>query len=311
MKIGQGGYGKIYRPYPIQCDHTKNLISRQDYIGKITNTEDISSSKMEDIQKNRKKIDQHNEFTIPYLGSCPKTPQNRKNPVWQWNKFNIQYLYQYGGTSLQNIDNSLNLLEMIYKLCIHISKMNKLGYYHLDIKDENILYSPKHKKLFLIDFDLSLHYSDIYKIFYTDYEFENVIYYIWPPEVNFGLNFHKKRLKPLTHIPGDLMFLIDSDIFTRKDLLAHINKYILSKSYQNLLLEPKKYDFSKIDIYSIGILLKIMIKNPNKSLENLILKTIESIPENRIDWDAFLNEFKKIIINQKFPIKSIKKPYTI
>lgn len=37
MKIGEGSYGKVYRPYPIHCSKTKDLVPEENYIGKIAN----------------------------------------------------------------------------------------------------------------------------------------------------------------------------------------------------------------------------------------------------------------------------------
>lgn len=311
MKIGQGGYGKIYKPYPIQCQSTKYLIPKQDYIGKISHTSDISKSKMNRIQKDRKIIDQNNDFTLSYLGYCQKNLLNKSNHIWRKNKFNIEYLYKYGGITL-DIDKCDYFLENLFDLCKNIAMMNQKGYSHLDIKDENILCLPDSGKLYLIDFDLSLPTKDIYKVFYQEQEYEDTIYYVWPPEINFGLNFRGVRLKPLKKIPNELKFLIESNAFTKKELLIHINEYINSSSYSKFLNGNNPYDFSKTDIYSIGILLKTLIKNPKSNLKKLIDQTIEPIPEQRISWDDFLKQFKKIIYKKvvKNPIL-IKKSFTV
>lgn len=315
MKIGQGGYGKIYRPYPIQCQSTKYLIPKQDYIGKISHTSDISKSKMNKIQTFRKKIDPQNNFTLSYLGFCQKNNSNKTKLIWQKNKFNIEYLFKYGGITL-DIDQCDNFLENLYELCIDIAIMNQNGYSHLDIKDENILCLPDSGKLYLIDFDLSLPTKDIYKVFYQEQEYEDTIYYVWPPEINFGLNFRGKRLKPYKRVPSQLKFLIDSNVFTKNDLLEHINAYINSTSYSEFYdgnsVYKSTYDFSKTDIYSIGILLKTLIKNPKSNLKKLIDQTIEPIPEQRISWFEFLEQFKKIIYKkvEKNPIL-IKKSFTV
>jgi serine/threonine protein kinase len=292
MKIGSGSSGNVYRPYPIQCSNIKNLIPARDYVGKVASKQNLSIEDVLEAEKMRKEIDPENKFTIPYLGCCQSNPENQHSPLWQRGKYNIQYVYSFGGKKLK-ISENLPTLEQMFNFAKNLAKMNKAGYSHLDIKEDNILINGN-GDLVLIDFDRCLAHKDIYHQFFREKLFLNIAYYAWPPEINFCLNKAGKYVKSVEEAPLEFEYLWKSGVFTKSKIVKRINKYLASKDYYNLMLKIKPIDYEKIDMYSFGIMLKFLYENPSPEFAKLIRKAIEPVPSLRIDWDSFLNEFEKI-----------------
>lgn len=291
MIIGSGSSGKVYKPYPIDCKNIGFLQPKDNYVGKISNTDNLSLEQVNEIEKIRKKIDPKSKFTLPYLGCCHRCTINEDNEVWENGTYDIQYIYSYGGERIKHTGEEISL-KKLFRFAKQISKMNQLGYSHLDIKEANVLI--KEAKLFLIDFDLCIPSEEIYQKFFTEKMFENIYYYIWPPEINFGLNKCGKYMKSLEKVPLEFEYMWTTGVFSESRVLKRINRYLGSKDYHQLLLKVKQ-DYAKVDIYSFGMLMKFLLIKPSKEIKALIHKAIEPIPSLRIDWETFLSEFSLIL----------------
>lgn len=295
MKIGSGSYGDVYRPYPIEDSNTFIHKPVENYVGKITHTDNISKEEQEHIEKIRKMIDPKCEFTTPYVGYAPRTRKNYKKEIWEKGKYNIQYIFPYVGKSLFEED-LISLLDSFLILCANIAKIYAKGYVHLDIKSENILIGgPSLTTLFLIDWDFITPCSEIFDKFYTKRYYTNKIYYVWPPEINFGLNQFGKKIIPLSIVPSEFNFLVESEVFTESELLDHINTFLNSEEYSEILRNPQNVDIGKIDIYSCGMVLKIKLNNPSPGFQELIENAIHPIPSKRYTWYKFIKKFKELL----------------
>jgi len=297
MKIGKGGYGTVYRPYPVPCSKTKDLIPDQNYIGKITNKHKLPLKSIQEIQKTRAKIDPRKQFTLPFEGYCQKDASNNKLPYWETN-YNIEYIYPYGGRTLSNVKPKTVVQKWIlfcnlFKLFEKIAHMNK-SLYHLDLKGENVLVKDS-GELLLIDFDLSLSVDDFVARFKNG-EYRNVVYWAWPPEVNYYLNKKDAVVDP-TRVVNDLRYLINGCGFTPQQVLDNYNSFVKSNDY-NDMVNKKKGDFSKVDIYSAGILMRQMgLFGFDKSVDQLIDWATNPIPSKRATWTEFLRMQKQILTN--------------
>lgn len=298
--IGKGGYGKVYRPPPIQCQTTKRLRPpKSAYIGKMANTASSPETTIHNVQKARRQIDKAAVFTTPYLGSCKRTQSNATAKQWQKGRFNIEYIYPYGGRPLSTMplkttNQKWLLFCSLFRLSYQIGKMNRQGFFHFDIKADNILYQEDGCRLTLIDFDLSMPKEKVFPKFHDKKSFKDVVYFVWPPEINFGLNASKQPPLRLSKIPYSLRFMVDQGYFTEKQLLDHLNRFLMSKDSADLW-NDQKIDLSKTDLFSVGMLMRFLLYGFNKDVDALINMAIEPVPSKRATWSTFIREYKRII----------------
>lgn len=254
--------------------------------------------KVKDVQKTRHKIDPGKKFTVPLEGYCQKDVSNHKSYHWGSNN-NIQYIYPYGGKTLSNVKpRTVNqkwiLFCNLFKLFEKIAEMNKL-LYHLDLKSQNILVKDN-GELLLIDFDLSLSVDDFVTCF-RDGKYRDVVYWACPPEVNYYLNKKDPHglLDPI-YLVDDLSYLIKSCRFTPQQVVDMYNTFVNSNDYKDMV--KKKGDFSKVDIYSAGILMREMgLFGFDKSVDQLIDWMINPVPSKRATWKELLKTQQKILTN--------------
>lgn len=299
--IGKGGYGKVYRPPPITCSATMRLKPpKTNYIGKVANTATSPEEKIKSVQKERRQIDKQGLFTTPYLGACRRKPENMSAKQWQNGRFNIEYIYPYGGKPLSDmpiktVNDKWKLFCCMFKLAYQVGKMNRKGYYHFDIKADNVLFQEEGCRLVLIDFDLSMPKERVLEVFSKEKGFANVVYFVWPPEINLGLNPKKQPPIRLSTIPAGLQFMVEQKYFTAKELLDHLNRFLMSKDYADIW-KTKEADITKTDLFSIGMLMKFFLYGFNKDVDALIRSAIEPVPSQRTTWAKFLKEYKTIIL---------------
>lgn len=293
--IGEGGYGKVYRPYPVECDNTKTLVPKSNYIGKLVNTSNLTLQEAKKAQRRRKTADPTNTITIPLVGYCHRDLSNVTNPAWENNKYNLELIYPFAGREFISIESKKRLLCGFYIFFKRIADMNKKGLYHLDIKSENILKNKKND-IVLIDMDLSLCKNDMVKHLLQKKTFRDVVYYVWPPEINYYVNSTKVR-KPISSIPSSYSFIVNSGQFTKTELLDLINRFLTSSDYQKLREGDMAWDVTTSDLYGVGMLLKMHMSGVIPELDALIRDTIEPIPSLRINWDEFLKRYRAILVN--------------
>ncbi len=258
--IGEGTYGKVYRP-PLSCND--KMIKNS--IGKVFSDKKDYETELKIIKK-IKDINVNNIFSIPFYESCPK---------------NLQLIYKDGGMDLYDFisDNSRkhfkHILEKMKYICLGIKYLIQNEYVHQDIKLENLVYNSK--KLYLIDFGLLTHFKDIQKnISFLKYD-----YIIFPPEYK-RFVYHDK------FVP---YFLKN---FNNSTILGFIKKIYPTWKDD---LKIKNYEIypDKIDIYSLGIVLTILYKwhgKQNSKIEELIKGMICFDPKKRWNIDRVISWFK-------------------
>lgn len=292
--LGKGGYGTVYRPFPIECARTKKLRPKKRYVGKMVNTSMISLQTVQRIQKLRQAIDKDQHFTVPFVGYCPKDLSNALHPAWGGTKYNMELIYPFAGREFIRTETKQRLLCGFYLLFRRIADMNQAGLYHLDIKAENIL-KKDNDGYVLIDFDLCVPHDRMTDYFLHRKTFMGVVYYIWPPELNFFVN-SLHPWKPVQAIPSGLQSLTQTNTFSKTDVISHVNRFLHSADYANLLHGKQTWDPSTSDLYSVGILLRMHMWKFSPDLDQLIIRTIEPIPSRRIRWDEFLTIYRDIVV---------------
>lgn len=295
MFIGKGGYGTVYRPPPIVCAKSNvNKTQAGKYVGKFTST---SLGEVKALQLKRIRIDSKNTFTVPLVGICKKTLKNKDHPFWQGNKYSLQLIYPYAGKELTSLvlPNDVDKWKFFcgfYSLAEFISRMNLMGYYHLDIKEANILFINSVFRL--IDFDLCLTRDEIHRVYMDDKKFFNVIYTYWPPEVNFVMN-KKEVVHNMSAVPKCLQRLVNG-YFTKTEILDRLNGFFSSDDYVRLQKDPSKIDYQKIDLYAVGLVMRKRLYGFNKQIDALLDRATDFLPSRRYTWPAFLAAYKKILI---------------
>ena len=180
--IGQGTYGCVYKP-DIECKesmkHKTN--SNMEYISKIQDNNNFSKREIE-IGKMIKNIKYYDNYFAPIVSSCPINYDNiDKNLLKSCKPYNsdkrskegfisckIRYVGKYSlGESLekllsndrgikQKMDQYIRQLADIHiYLLDSISKLNKNGILHMDLKENNIMFDVKKKLPIIIDYGLS------------------------------------------------------------------------------------------------------------------------------------------------------------
>jgi hypothetical protein len=188
-----------------------------------------------------------------------------------------QLIYENAGKTFKDFPyyqlNYKSLLKMLKSFFIYFEHYVKAGKIHNDINSGNIMI--KNNKILLIDFGLEKDRKTIFDSKYN--KFFNHKYYFYPPEyrlcylkehintkanVNFGFNNLKDLMNPVN---GNF------DIMSKQYILDEIGD----------LLNNFSTDYSKIDVFSIGV--------------NLYLIRDKIIFGNTKDYDDFNYLIKKMI----------------
>jgi serine/threonine protein kinase len=250
------------------------------------------------LQAKRIRIDSKNIFTIPLVGICKKTLHNKHHPFWQGNKYSLQLIYPYAGREftklkLPNDVDKWKFFCGFYSFVEFISRMNMMGFYHLDIKEANILFINNFFKL--IDFDLCLNKDEVYQTYTYEQKFVYTIYMYWPPEVNFIMN-EPETIHRMFILPKKLEKLYTNRYFSKNAVLKNLNAFFSSEDYAELRHDPSKIDYTKIDLYSVGLIMRRKLYGFNKDIDALLDRATEFIPSKRYNWPSFLAAYKKILI---------------
>ena len=205
--ISSGGFGDVYRP-PIPCKDTKShKFINQDYVGKLFESRGSGKEEFEIFTK-FKTVDPHNLFTISPVFGCDivlsskdleylkKSVKAIDKDLMDNRKERRQYSYQiilpFGGNSFYNFITMMRKIDIMYLinpmlyLTYKIAQMNKNSWYHLDIKNENILFNKDKGLLYLIDFGwMSKNLNDLLPIFVErgSQKKSKSLDYVYTPEI--------------------------------------------------------------------------------------------------------------------------------
>jgi serine/threonine protein kinase len=246
---------------------------------------------------------------------------NIKNIINKNKYYNYEYLNIYEITMikadislldyLKNSNNTImfknNFKKQFLKLLDGIKKLHDYDFVHLDLKETNILVS--NDNLYLIDFGFSDYtynifyskYIDIFGSTYIYFPFETkIIYNVYKTFNNYELTTIKEILEYMNEADFiDLYFynyynIIEEYNNQEKDIfISTIKDFINELIYKNNILNNNKLDFklcmkyifekmiTKIDIYSIGIILYNLSKYLPESTKQILPKLIDISPYNR------------------------------
>jgi len=252
-------------------------------VGKVFSSEEEARDEFQSQKMIIEEIDPLNEFTAKLIQKCVVDEFKRSDEVYkcpyEFVKHPVQVIYKYGGLSydhiMKNNKPSIVLFKKLLKgleaVFIGVLKMHEKGFVHQDIKPHNILYSNRHKHAILIDFGITKKIDDIY-IKSNDYILKHDYPY-FPPE--FKLKFVARKGKFLEFKTQVLRNFGTSALKEIKDVLieAGVNfNEDLKHTYQH----NEKYT-TKIDSYSLGIVLAILLKWMQLPKDCTLLKKLHSL----------------------------------
>lgn len=300
--LGKGTYGEVYRPFPIECNETKRLQPKKNFIGKLSNKRSAPKDLYIHLQNVRRTIDPHQTFTIPLKAICPKTKDNENSIYWKPNK-DIEYVSLYGGVSFdrvtyRHIRSNILCVHWIflsfYPIMDGLQHMHQKKIVHFDIKLANLVYDIEKNKTRLIDYDLTMNHNELIKKVANDKIFKDVFYEIWPPEIN--LNVSANGVKS---IPAQSKIYIKSLTPLSEKFLDSIEEYTKSENYRKDRIFP-----SRIDIFSLGIVFAQLFWDTDPDIWLLTQKMIEIDPSKRINVSELISRYKIIyhyLVKTKFP----------
>jgi serine/threonine protein kinase len=318
--LGEGSYGVTVKP-PVPCKKTKVKKGEKDkLIGKLLR---YKNAKPElSISTIIQGIPGYERYFIVYeKDNC--TTENFKKfrsahekeeiDIFKKAKNNelVQLLSNYGGGSLFDlqINDNFEYIRHFRHLLEAVSKLNKQGVCHFDIKFDNIVVDFKYV-MRIIDFGISfvgntLTEDDMYKF---SYEF-SADYYPWPPEVNVrqglkqGMSLQEAVFKTIK----------EKEIFYKKQTILGIPNttdrhelYTFSMdTYSISNLEFYKTYWNKFDVWAVGVIfLKLLYKcflhpgfitrvwtEKGNSIKKVLKGLLEADPRKRMSADEALTYF--------------------
>jgi len=301
--LGSGSYGSVYMPPPYLCPTSGNLDSSKRYIGKMSmQDKNINVKIVQDLQKTRKLIDPFAKYSVPYIGYCKKTPENRK----QWdtmakaNKLskydNIEFIFEYGGKSWNNIKfnptkQCVRLLFLSFRDIVYgLKAMNELEIAHMDIKTPNIVYDVDTNTSKLIDYDFLIDKKSMIESFQKKHDWNDTVYFVWPPEVNYIFN-KRATLEKIQEYEIRKTF---NGVFNKtKNVL--ITDYIVTDiiNYRDYgSYRDKVFHFERMDTYALGLVFAELFAQIDPDIWELTKTMIRADPEYRINTDTLILRYE-------------------
>jgi hypothetical protein len=252
MLIDQGGYGCIYEP-SINCDGTMN----KDGVSKIVNSQ-VASREIE-ISNLIKKIPHYLNYFSPIESHCKiKSSKIKKKCTALYNETNFIIMNK---PYIKTVDVSIDVTTFLDMLP-HITKLIKAKIVHFDIKEDNVLFTPKP---LLIDFGISFSMKKVksnlssYFYVYSPYQYE------WPIDVHllcFLIN-HKWTSSSLTKVCNE--------VYKHSPVLKNATECIQHYSYLNTCskhdaIQSLLQGWKTWDMYALTVMLFMHKKVPALSL---------------------------------------------
>jgi serine/threonine protein kinase len=273
--VASGTYGCVFAPQ-VKCNDpalTKiNKPRGTRTIGKVFSNV-VEASKEYNVQEKLvKSIDPEGEFTTILYGSCDvskfaKTDKPEKCPhIFQGDPAAPgppyrQLIYEYGGKSFEHVLSETkpsltkvkNMLCALYPIFVGVRKLYEHKLIHLDIKPGNLLSFKNNSIAKLIDFGLLQNSENVFESS-NDHVLSHP-YPFYPPEFKLFfsqgniLKFMKLVNKNFSHDAPIKTVLLQCNVDFGKSLKA--------------AFAHKKTDASKIDSYSLGVVLAYILEWSN------------------------------------------------
>lgn len=311
--LGSGSFGDVYMPPLFLCKSSGQLNPSKKYIGKMSvQNNDLNVKIIQDLQQKRKSVDPQSNYSVPYIGYCKKTAQNRKKweSILQTNKItfkpNIEFIYEYGGKSWDNIKfkrtkQCVRLLFLSFRNIVYgLRAMKDLELAHMDIKTANIVYDIDTNTSKLIDYDFLIDKKSMVEKFKKKHYWKDTVYFAWPPEVNYIFNVRNVLTNLSEEEIKEQFYANLKDEPIRNLIVNDILYYAESLSYVD-----KVFSFEKIDIYSLGLVFAILFGKVDKDIWELTTEMIRADPVYRIDTETLLTQYEKLY--NKFKTEFLRK----
>lgn len=320
--VAAGTYACTFSP-PLSCGRVKSHSHQK--LGKVFENSDAAIQEAE-IQNIIQKVDPNNLFTVKYYGKCRIAGVNPEDEIESCSKDirvnkNIQLTYEYGGKALWDVialykgsnsnDKFFKLFLKFEPLFRGVQRLNDMGYLHLDIKLENIVFDGT--KLSLIDFGLMKSVKEMMNKLQKSLLSYDYPYY--PPEFKFMSV--ARTINPLTDFAKfKAYFMRNFGVISIKDeSLIHkeLERFFALYIYQNDNSLDGTGMFAKSDLYSVGVTLTILYDHIVRAddyrtyiIKDLIKDMINCNPYERIGWDEVMRRMQEM--KQLVASKSPRQP---
>lgn len=322
--VASGSFACTFSP-PMSCGHVLSSRSKsgksnknQRKIGKVF--EDTTDALHEaEIQRIIQAVDPQNTFTVKYFGRCKVASVSPQDHIEACNKDieinkSMQLVYGHGGRDLWNVIGTINendtkpndtfvrLFLKFEPLFRGVKRLNSMGYLHLDIKLENIVYDGN--KMSLVDFGLMNSKSRMMTKGQERLLFD---YPYYPPEFKFLAVL--RSINPQTDFSKFKAFFMRNfgviSVRNESEVHKELERFFASYSFQSdRSLDGEKL-FDKADLYSVGVSLLILYtytvqKDDYRTyiIYDLIKDMVNCNPYERPSWDEVLRrvvEMKHLI----------------
>lgn len=279
--IGEGTYGKVYRPN-LSC-RDGSFDSDDNYISKLMRPE--AAQDEEEVMKTVDQIDPDGVFHYPIVKKCQSPKGYGGDDL---------LIYENGGSELIGYSYRLGMFEVrptdpkkmflgLWRLFCGLYVMHNNDYYHLDIKPPNIVYkeTPEETIIKYIDFGIAysgrqidLGHANL--VFQSQYAYHPPETIYIPQAVTTGRNFfdesvniRDQTLSSLTggamHAKGELSKVYDS-ITTKmiKKLLEHPsngwekNNDLKFKDKPTIQVRTRAV-YTRVDVFMLGTVIHILL----------------------------------------------------
>lgn len=315
--LGSGSYGCVFMPH-LKCH--KKFATKQ-AVGKIFDDERNFEDELKKVQDLQNIIDPQHKFTVPLLGFCDVGSQDIElqscdiiHPSKHARHYK-QILYKYAGISLHDhmtqrkgsINAFIRFIKALEPILQGMHTLAQHNLVHGDIKPANIMIAKGSNKIALIDFGFLTHTKDVFaksrlNVLLADYPY-------FPPEFKMKFFHHQQGF--------DSFYEKVMRNFNANRKVARAFATVLRMNTKDDLesLFTRKnvtYDASKIDIYSLGIvLLELFLwsqwsqKQYHRKVTNAVMreKVLELIrgmvhfdPTQRFNIDEVLLRYKVIFL---------------
>lgn len=279
--IGEGTYGKVYRPN-LSC-RDGSFDSDDNYISKLMRPD--AALDEENVMKEVDSIDPHGVFHYQIVKKCQSPERYGDDEL---------LIYENGGSELISYSYRLGMLEVrptdpkkmflgLWRLFCGLYVMHNNDYYHLDIKPANIVYkeTPEETIIKYIDFGIAyrgrqidLGEADV--LFRSQYVFHPPETIYIPQSITTGRNFFdasvNARDQSLSSLTGGAMFAAGE--------LSKVYESIASKMIKKLMAHPsnnwekmndKKFKdkqniqvrsraiYTRVDVFMLGTVIHILL----------------------------------------------------
>lgn len=311
--LGSGSYGCVFMPH-LKCH---NRIATKQAVGKIFDDDRNFEDELKKVQDLQNIIDPQHKFTVPLLGFCDVGSQDIElqscdiiHPSKHAKSYK-QIMYEYAGNSLNehmiqrkgSVRAFMTLIKALEPILQGIHTLTQNSLVHGDIKPANIMVAKS--KVALIDFGFLSHSKDVFaksrqNILMADYPY-------FPPE--FKLKYYHLQQGFDTFYEKVIRnFNANRKVARAFSTVLRIN----TKDDLESLFTRKNvtYDATKVDIYSLGIvLLELFLwsqwsqKQYHRKVTNAVMreKVLELIrgmvhfdPTQRFNIDEVLLRYKDI-----------------